>query len=525
VGAIGYLYKKTLINRAKTALRKPATYFLLAMILFYFTIVPMSLKTLVADTGIGTPEGMAGMLTGIAFWLIPANLIAYAKRRGLVYRGSDVHFLFPAPVSPKRVLIYAYVRTLFMQILINLFAVVYGGMLFLVDGWRLALYFVFSIIVENLLEGSIMLLLYGSERMQERQRRLVVKTAYSLVVILLLMAVFTYLREGLTANLLARFLHSDMIQMVPVIGWYIAVVHLLLLGPTAVNVAGCVCYGLFLIAMLTAAWRMKCTGAYYEDAMKFADDYEEVLASRNQGDAVRRLGKKQKFKQASIRWRGKGAAALFYRQLLEYKKSRFFIFNINSVVALLAGAGLSFLYKSEGGFGELETYRIFFVPAVAAYMIFIFAGFGGKWAKELKSPYTYLLPDSPFKKLLAATMIQHVQSLLNGCLMTVPCAVVIGLEPAEALLAIVFYMALSAGKLYSLAVAQIIAGSALGNTGRQLIQMLLLSVAIFVSVMGAILGMSIGGKLFALGIMNLFLILFTGIYMVIAALNFYNIET
>ncbi len=144
MGAIGYLYKKTLINRAKTALRKPATYFLLAMILFYFTIVPMSLKTLVADTGIGTPEGMAGMLTVIAFWLIPANLIAYAKRRGLVYRGSDVHFLFPAPVSPKRVLIYAYVRTLFMQILINLFAVVYGGMLFLVDGWRLALYFVFS---------------------------------------------------------------------------------------------------------------------------------------------------------------------------------------------------------------------------------------------------------------------------------------------------------------------------------------------------------------------------------------------
>ncbi len=31
--------------------------------------------------------------------------------------------------------------------------------------------------------------------------------------------------------------------------------------------------------------------------------------------------------------------------------------------------------------------------------------------------------------------------------------------------------------------------------------------------------------LMALGIMNLFLILFTVIYMVIAALNFYNIET
>lgn len=525
MGAIGYLYKKTLINKAKAALRKPAAYLLLVMILFYFTAVPMSLKTLVAGTGIDTPEGMAGMLTLIAFWMIPANLIAYAKRRGLVYRGSDVHFLFPAPVSPKRVLIYAYLRTLFMQILINLFAMVCGGMLFLVDGWRLTVYFVFSIFVENLLEGSIMLLLYGSERMRERHRRLVVKAAYGLAAILILMAVYTYLQEGPTTKVLSRFLHSDMVQMVPVIGWYIAVVHLLFIGSTAVNVAGCVCYGLFLTAMLAAAWRMKCTGAYYEDAMKFADDYEEVLASRNQGDAVRRLGKKQKFNQASIRWRGKGAAALFYRQLLEYKKSRFFIFDINTAAALIAGAGLSYLYKSGGGFGELENYRAFIVPAVAAYMLFIFTGFGGKWAKELKSPYTYLLPDSPFKKLLAATMMQHVQSLLNGCLMTVPCSVVIGLRPAEALLAILFYMALSAGRLYSLAVAQVIAGSALGNTGRQLIQMVLLSIAIFVSVMGAILGMSVGGVLLALGIMDLFLILFTAIYMVIATLNFYNIET
>ena len=84
---------------------------------------------------------------------------------------------------------------------------------------------------------------------------------------------------------------------------------------------------------------------------------------------------------------------------------------------------------------------------------------------------------------------------------------------------------MSASKLYSLAVAQVVAGSSMGNTGRQLIQMLLLSIAIFVAVMGAILGMTAGNTLMALGIMDVFLILFTAIYMVIAALNFYNIET
>lgn len=523
MGAIGYLYKRTLINRTKMALKKPVTYLYLALLLFYFLAVPASLKVIIQGTGLDSARDMAGVLTVLSFWLIPANLIAYAKRRGLVYRHSDVHFLFPAPVGPKRVLIYAHLRTLLVQVLLNLFAVVCGGVLFHVEGWRLAVYFVFSVFIENLLEAGIMLLLYGSEKFRERQRGMMIKAAYGLVIILLGMAVYMYLQEGLSMDTVSRFLHSDMIQMVPFIGWYIAAVHLLFTGATAVNVAGTACYGLLLAAVVAAAWRMDCKGGFYEDAMKFAEDYEEVLESRRQGN-VKRLGKKEKFGKARIRWRGHGASALFYRQLLEYKKSRYFIFDINTIVAVLAGAALAYLYEKEGSFGGLEPYRVFVLPVVAAYMIFIFTGFGGKWAKELKSPYTYLLPDSPFRKLMAATLMQHVQALINGCIMTVPCALVMGLALPEALLCILFYILMSAGKLYSLAVAQIVTGSALGTTARQLVQMLLLSMAAGAGVMGAIMGMAVGGGLMALGIMDLFLGLFTMIYMVIATLNFYHIE-
>ena len=244
MGAIGYLYKRTLINRTKMALKKPVTYLYLALLLFYFLAVPASLKVIMQGTGLDSARDMAGVLTVLSFWLIPANLIAYAKRRGLVYRHSDVHFLFPAPVGPKRVLIYAHLRTLLVQVLLNLFAVVCGGVLFHVEGWRLAVYFVFSVFIENLLEAGIMLLLYGSEKFRERQRGMMIKVAYSLVIILLGMAVYMYLQEGLSMDTVSRFLHSDMLQMVPFIGWYIAAVHLLFTGATAVNVAGTACYGL-----------------------------------------------------------------------------------------------------------------------------------------------------------------------------------------------------------------------------------------------------------------------------------------
>ena len=166
-----FLYRKLLINRVKIAVRKPVTYVYLALLLFYFFVLPASLRLMVEQFGIGSPEGFAGVLTVLAIWLIPANLIAYAKRKGLMYRNSDVHFLFPAPVGPKQVLLYAYLKTLFVQVIMNLFAIVCGFRMFHVEGWRLAVYFLFSIFAENLLEGGIMVLLYGSEKLGERQGR------------------------------------------------------------------------------------------------------------------------------------------------------------------------------------------------------------------------------------------------------------------------------------------------------------------------------------------------------------------
>lgn len=49
-----------------------------------------------------SPAGLTTVLTVVALWSIPANLISYAKRKGLVYRNCDVHFLFPVPVNPKK---------------------------------------------------------------------------------------------------------------------------------------------------------------------------------------------------------------------------------------------------------------------------------------------------------------------------------------------------------------------------------------------------------------------------------------
>lgn len=522
MGAIGYLYRRTLVNRTKMALRRPITYFYIVIILFYMFVLPFSLNVWTEQFAIDSPEGLTGVLTVLAFWLVPGNLIAFAKRKGLVYRNSDVHFLFPSPVSPKRVLVYAYLRMLPAQILMNLFVIFCGLAAFRTPGWKLAVFFFFSVLLENVLEGSIMMLLYGTERLTERQRSRIIMGAYVLVGILVLIALGYYLREGMSFRTVGHFLHGDAVQLVPLVGWYISVIHLLFGGATAVNVIGTLLYiGLFAV-LVTAAMRMKCTGAYYEDAIKFAEDYEEVLASRRQGNMEKRLGRKQKFGKASVRWKGTGAKALFYRQLLEYKKNRFFIFDTSTAFALAAGAGIAWLYVREGGFGEFTP---FIIPAVSAYLIFCFTAMNGKWAKELVSPYTYLIPDGAFAKLVNATAIQHVRSIVNAVLITVPGAVVMGMSPFLVLLCILGYVTLSANKLYALAVAEIVVGGTLGTMGRQLFQMFLQGMAIMIALFGAMLGMMTGGLELAYLLMDVALLLITAAFMVIASLNFDKLES
>ena len=527
MGAIWFLYRRTFVNRFKKALHRPGTYVYFVILLFYLVVMPLSLRFVAQDMNLDSPTGMASVLTILAFWSIPANLIAYARRKGLVFRNSDVHFLFSAPLSPKQILLFTRAKGMLMEVLLIVFALCCGGFLFKASAWQLVLYGILTMVLQKMLEGSTMLLLYGSEGMGENGRKAVMAAAYGLVGVLVLIGLYTYVREGLTPNSVHSFLHSDMVQLVPLVGWYIAVIHLIFVGPTAVNLTATVLYLLTLTVAVAAAVRLKCTGGYYEDAMKFADDYEEILTNRRRGVMKTRTGVRVNRRKVNASWLGNGAKALFFRQLLEYKKSRFFIFDVNTLAAAIGGAGIAYYvwntYRGEQA-AALEHWQYFIIPGVSAYVIFIFTAYGGKWLKELRSPYTYLIPDYPFRKMVYATAMQHVQSLVNGCLITIPGAVIMGMSLPLTVLCILSYVLIMANRLYATAVAEAALADSLGQTAKQLLQMLFQGIAITMAVMGAILGIQLGGELLGFVLLDLFLLLVTMIFMVIAALNFDAIQ-
>ena len=72
-------------------------------------------------------------------------------------------------------------------------------------------------------------------------------------------------------------------------------------------------------------------------------------------------------------------------------------------------------------------------------MTLIFSGYLGKWETEIKTPYLYLIPDSPVKKLWYSTLMEHVKAFVDGVLLCVPIGILWKVNVLEVILGILIY--------------------------------------------------------------------------------------
>lgn len=494
-----YLYKTTIKNRIIKALKRPLTYGFLILIAWYAFSVVFGLGQLIKLFQMDKPEGFAAMLTLIMFYLIPGNMISYAKRKGLLFRPSEVQFVFTAPVKPKQVLLFAQVKGIVLGIFLGICMILLGVIYCNIPVYLMIAYFLFTVIIENILEASIMIILYGNESIPEKLIKKLPIVMYGIMIIFALSGFIFALFHGISLESFHEYLSIQWIQCVPVIGWNIAIIRLILLGPTLLNVICTILYCLTTIGLTIYAYRMKCTGEFYEDAMKFADDYQEARNKGKRGE-VARVGKKKKYVSATVEYKGNYAKAIFYRQLLEYRKNKFFIFGGNTLISFAVGVGLVvFAYFNPGVEKKIE----YVLLGLSAYITIIFSGYITKWAKELENPYTFLIPDSPFRKVWYATSIEHFRAFIDGCLVVLPASVYFRLNPFHVVLIIVIYVCMQANKLYADMLAQFIAGKTLGNIGKNLLKLIIQMAIMTISIVVAGFSVIILGKEAALLILLL----------------------
>lgn len=487
--ALIYLTKRTVVNNLKRALKKPATLLALIFGIAYGIFLVAMLGTLAVSVRIDSVQGLVILVTVWTIYITVGNFMAYASRKGILFRPAHSQFVFPAPVSPKLVLIHGAWLNYVMSFLIWIVLAIGGLTVFHVEWWKMLLFFLIGCGVECAVELSVMIILYTNDRLPQKLIKGICLGMKVFLIAFTLLIVLYFKEKGLSVESALSFIDWPVLQMIPVVGWQIAVSRLILLGPTTLNVICTAIYAMFTLFIVAAAFRMKCDGGYYEEAAKFADDYAELKKRQKSGELVTNAGgKKRKFRRVDSTITAKGAKAIFYRQFLEYKKEKYFIFTKMTVLSAAVAFIFAYVLKKSVSDGSMAGIALM---GVVAYVALIMSGYTGKWESELKNPYIFLIPDSPLKKMWYATLMEHVKAFADGCIICIPIGIFWRVPVAEIIYCILIYTVLQADRLYTMVIVQSILGEVFGKTGQSLlrmfIQMALLGIGVGVGVLAAVL--------------------------------------
>lgn len=467
--ALIYLTRRSFVNNLKKAVRKPTTLIALIFGIAYGIFLIVTLGGLAAVLRMDSVKGLVIIMTVWTIYITLANFMSYSSRKGILFRPAHAHFVFTAPISPKLVLLNGAWMNYIMSVIIWIVLSIGGLTVFQVPVWKVFLFFLTGCVLEMALEVSIMVFLYTNDRIPRKLMKGIRLGIKLFLIAFTVLIILYFRRNGLSVESAAAFIDWPVLQLIPVLGWQIAVYRLILLGPTALNMICSVLYLISVAAFVTIAWRMDCDGGYYEEAAKFADDYAEMKKQKQGGDMDTSLGgKKRKFRRVKDRITARGAKAIFYRQLLEYKKEKFFIFTKVTLISVFVAAVFSYSLSdtvTESGSGAL------YLLGVVAYVSLVMSGYLGKWENELKNPYLFLIPDSPLRKMWYATLMEHIKALADGAIICIPIGIFWHIHPMYVIYCILIYTVIQADRLYTKVITTCLVGEVFGKTGQNFIRM------------------------------------------------------
>ncbi len=431
MNALLYLTKRTVINWIKSIRRNPQAMILTVAVVFL--LVMTTISAMLPSGAETSPESLQDIriLYIIAFGagLLFLGVAVYGGtgKGAAFFSLSDVNLLFTAPLSSNRILLYGVCKQMGRTLLVSLyilfqsfnlrasFGLGAGGMTVIFLAYFLLIFF------SQLLTAAIYSFTNGREK-----RKKMIRGAFLLLLFLLILflALQVWLPNqelfvsGMTAEIGKNVVESIYsfftllpVQVFPVAGWICGMVEGFLSGQVLFGMLWILCLlaGAALIVIGITRWRAD----YYEDCLVNSENaYRMKQAMKGDKSAVAGMTpvKRRNKETASLPMKGgSGASAFFYRHLLEFRRrSAGVVISLSTFLYLAMGilAGL----LADGPMGP------FVLLAIVSY-IQLFVLMQGKWAQELARPFLYLVPDTPFRKLIFASLSTLLKPAVDGLLM------------------------------------------------------------------------------------------------------------
>lgn len=361
---------------------------------------------------------------------------------------SDVSMLFPSPLRPNKILFYGLTRQLGLSLLLGFFLLfqyswlhgAYGlgfqHLVLIVVGYALCLF----------LGQVCAMAAYTRTSGNDGARRVVRYVVYGITIGFVAWLIYSCaprmnvgagLDGALSSSLLgaveagAEFL-STVGVFFPVSGWTAGLIGGIFTG--GYRTAG-ICLLLMLAAFLAALLLVvKNKNNYYEDVLQTAEVAQSAITAKREGQPAEVTPKKVRLGKTGL-GKGSGSSTIFYKHLLENRRSGVFIFSKMTVIFMLITIGCAVLYSFMFNDDGDNTAAFVAVFTMSTYMQ-MFSESMGRFSWEISKPYIYLIPEPPFKKLLWATAETLVSDCVEAVCLFVPIGLILNIGPLDTALCI-----------------------------------------------------------------------------------------
>lgn len=403
-----FIIRRTLKNLIKGVFKKPSL--IIGYIFILLFVVGMLFASFAMPAGLlrsGSPSLFVGIMSLVFIFMYYTTLKVGIEKGSTYFRMADVNFTFTSPIMPNHILLYAFIKQvggtfLFLFIAIcqipnlkNNFAMQSYGT------WMILL----AAVVYALSYPLISMILYSWATKSSNRKKLL-KRIFD--VMALAVAVLFLINLAKTRNIVASMdevFNNPVAKYFPVIGWTSSIATAAINGFTTEFWVGVAGMALLIVGASVTLYRMNLD--YYEDVLEGTEYVEAAMKAKREGNNMNfNLKIKNKVKQ---RLSGTGASSIFFKFLLELRKTAFFMFfDRTSITVIIAAIAFKFIMPDEAG--ALSLALILFFAAYMLLLIQMQSGIG----KELEKHYIFLIPESSQKKLFFITLGEHVKNLFDG---------------------------------------------------------------------------------------------------------------
>lgn len=436
-----YLIKRNFINYIKNIKHNKTK---IIPFVFYFILIVIICLSSFSDNdtaSIKEPKYFIAISTAIIITSFLFTIYSGISRKNFRFTMSDVNLIFTSPIRPQNTLLYGFVREISFIFAFSLFFLFqipnilnhfkfanYGILIFFIT------LFIFCITL-----SFISLLMYGIFSRFQKYKTFAVNFSKCILAIFLISTTL-YIYQNSSGNyfeIFTDFFNKNWWGYIPVVGWTSNIITQCL---TVFNASIFLNLGLLILTCILCGFILYNLNLdYYEDALPSAEQNEVAQSYKNSGFDSKQLLSSSKARKPFARRKvsmvkfPSFSKAIFYRHILEYKKTGFYFVNLLTLFYLIISI----------------AYGLWFEPPLspllylAAYLIVTTLQIG-KWSQDFNNHFIFLIPDSSTSKLLYSTLSSMIKYIIDGCFIFIPAGILLKVNPLEIIFGILSFISFGA---------------------------------------------------------------------------------